>query len=104
MNEKILKNLCRVLASQANVPLVYVPLEAVGSRFYGESEKLLSEIFQAAEQLGPCLVFLDEIDALATSRGYVLRVWTLGFQTMTEETTPHDKIDALALLHPRLRN
>ena len=35
----------------------------------GESEKMLSQIFEAAEKLDSCLVFLDEIDSLATSRG-----------------------------------
>jgi hypothetical protein len=34
----------------------------------GESERILGEIFKAAEQLESCLVFLDEIDSLATSR------------------------------------
>ena len=80
--KRTVQNLCRVLAGQANVPLVYVPLEAVGSKFYGECEKLLSEIFQAAEQLGPCLVFLGEIDALATSRGYVARVLSVWFSEL----------------------
>lgn len=59
---------CRVIASQASVPLVYVPLEAVASKWYGESERLLSEVFKAAEMLPGCIIFLDEVDSLATSR------------------------------------
>ncbi|KAA6425260.1 MAG: 26S protease regulatory [Trebouxia sp. A1-2] len=58
----------RVIASQASVPLVYVPLEAVASKWYGESERLLSEVFKAAEMLPGCIIFLDEVDSLATSR------------------------------------
>ncbi|DBA82674.1 TPA: hypothetical protein ACH3X1_006917 [Trebouxia sp. C0004] len=58
----------RVIASQASVPLVYVPLEAVASKWYGESERLLSEVFKAAETLPGCIIFLDEVDSLATSR------------------------------------
>lgn len=58
----------RVIASQAAVPLVYVPLEAVASKWYGESERNLSEIFKAAEDLGGAIIFLDEIDSLATQR------------------------------------
>lgn len=59
----------RVIASQASVPLVYVPLEAVGSKWYGESERNLSEMFKAAEALSTgCIIFLDEVDSLATSR------------------------------------
>ena len=59
---------CRVIASQASVPLVYVPLEAVASKWYGESERLLSDVFKAAETLPGCIIFLDEVDSLATSR------------------------------------
>ncbi|KAL3159723.1 hypothetical protein ABBQ38_010129 [Trebouxia sp. C0009 RCD-2024] len=58
----------RVIASQASVPLVYVPLEAVTSKWYGESERLLADVFKAAEVLPGCIIFLDEIDSLATSR------------------------------------
>jgi len=58
----------RVIANQAAVPLVYVPLEALGSKWYGESEKLLSTVFKAANQLDGAIVFFDEIDSLATSR------------------------------------
>ena len=50
------------------MPLIYVPLEAVASKWYGESERNLAEIFNAAEQLGGAIIFLDEIDSLATHR------------------------------------
>eukprot|EP00963_Diacronema_lutheri_P011720 scaffold1440_cov332-Pavlova_lutheri.AAC.20 len=62
----------RAIAGQAFVPLVYIPLEALGSKFYGEAEKQLSEALKSAETIGKssqgCLLFLDEIDSLATSR------------------------------------
>ena len=48
--------------------MVYVPLEAVGSKWYGESERNLSDMFKAAEALPGCIIFLDEVDSLATSR------------------------------------
>ena len=57
-----------MIASQASVPLVYVPLEAVASKWYGESTRKLSDMFKAAEQLPGCIIFLDEVDSLATSR------------------------------------
>lgn len=60
----------RVIASQASVPLVYVPLEALASKWYGEAEKRLADILEAAEAMPEgCIIFLDELDALATSRG-----------------------------------
>lgn len=48
--------------------MVYVPLEAVASKYYGESERLLAEVFKTAELLPGCIIFLDEVDSLATTR------------------------------------
>ena len=50
------------------MPLIYIPLEAVGSKWYGESEKLLSDAFKAADSLPGSIIFLDELDSLATTR------------------------------------
>ncbi|GBF90964.1 cell division cycle 48 [Raphidocelis subcapitata] len=58
----------RVLSTQAAVPLVYIPLEGLMSKWYGESEGNLAKLFKNAKALGGCLVFLDELDSLATSR------------------------------------
>lgn len=58
----------RVIASQAAVPMVYIPLEAVMSKWYGEAEKLLASVFKNANELGGSIIFLDEIETLATTR------------------------------------
>ncbi|ESQ38166.1 hypothetical protein EUTSA_v10028536mg [Eutrema salsugineum] len=59
----------RVIANQAGIPLLYVPLEAVMSKFYGESERLLGTVFSQANELSDgAIIFLDEIDAFAISR------------------------------------
>ena len=42
----------RIIASQAKAPLVYVPVEAVLSKWYGESGKNLARVFDLAERLG----------------------------------------------------
>lgn len=60
--------MARVIASASMLPLVYVPVESIMSKYYGESEKRLDAIFAAAGQLERSLVFLDEIDAFAGSR------------------------------------
>ena len=39
--------LCRVIASQAAVPLIYVPLEAVASKWYGAQLQILKFILHA---------------------------------------------------------
>lgn len=45
-----------------------MPLEAIMSKYYGESESKLAEIFEAAAGMGSVIIFIDEIDSLATSR------------------------------------
>ncbi|GAB4821726.1 hypothetical protein N2152v2_008772 [Parachlorella kessleri] len=60
----------RVIATQAAVPLVYIPLEAIMSKWYGESERMLADMLKGCESFPDgCIIFLDELDALATSRG-----------------------------------
>ncbi|XP_041026862.1 cell division control protein 48-like [Juglans microcarpa x Juglans regia] len=59
----------RVIANQAGVPLLYVPLEVVMSKYYGESERLLGKVFSLANELpNGAIIFLDEIDSFAVGR------------------------------------
>ncbi|KAL5097436.1 hypothetical protein RYX36_001763 [Vicia faba] len=59
----------RVIANQAGVPLLYVPLEVVMSEYYGKSERLLGKVFSLANSLpNGAIIFLDEIDSLAAAR------------------------------------
>ena len=50
------------------IPLIYVPIESIMSKWYGESPRNLSHIFDACEDLGGAILFIDEIDSLASSR------------------------------------
>jgi ATP-dependent 26S proteasome regulatory subunit len=59
----------KAIAARACVTMVYVPLEAVASKYYGESERLLAQVFQLCDRLEGAVVFLDEVDALAQARG-----------------------------------
>jgi len=60
--------MARVIASQSGIPLVYVPVESIMSKWFGESERRLDAIFDRAGALSKSIVFLDEIDAFAGSR------------------------------------
>ena len=60
--------MARILASQSDLRLVYVPIESIMSKWFGDSEKRLDAIFDTAGKLGRAIVFLDEIDAFAGSR------------------------------------
>jgi len=60
--------IARAIASTANVPL----LAASGSEFtmvyVGLGPKRVKGLFEKARKMSPCIIFLDEIDALASSR------------------------------------
>lgn len=58
----------KIIANQVNIPLIYMPIEAIMSKWYGESENRFAEIFEAAKGMGRSILFIDEIDALAISR------------------------------------
>ncbi|GER52904.1 P-loop containing nucleoside triphosphatehydrolases superfamily protein [Striga asiatica] len=59
----------RVIANQTGVPLLYVPLEVIMSKYYGESERLLGKVFSLANEIADgAIVFLDEVDSVATAR------------------------------------
>lgn len=60
--------MARVIASESAIPLVYLPVESIMSKWYGESERRLEAIFSTAATLPKSIVFLDEIDAFAGSR------------------------------------
>jgi SpoVK/Ycf46/Vps4 family AAA+-type ATPase len=51
----------RIVAGQASIPLVYIPVESIASRWYGESEKKLSSMLSMAEDMGGCIIFVDEV-------------------------------------------
>ena len=45
-----------------------MPIESIMSKWYGEAEKRFAEIFDACKSFGKAIIFIDEIDAIASSR------------------------------------
>jgi hypothetical protein len=60
----------RIIANESEIPLVYVPIESIMSKWYGQSSQNLSQVFDACEDMGGAIIFLDEIDSLAGSRDH----------------------------------
>lgn len=61
-------SMARIIASESRIPMIYIPIENILSKYYGESAKNLSEIFDLSENFDKVILFLDEIDSLAGSR------------------------------------
>jgi transitional endoplasmic reticulum ATPase len=60
--------LARAAASQTGVNFISVKGPALLSMYVGESEKAVREVFKKARLAAPCIIFFDEIDALAPVR------------------------------------
>jgi len=39
------------------------------SKYVGETEKTIREVFARARHIAPCIIFLDELDAISITRG-----------------------------------
>lgn len=61
--------LAKAAASATQVNFISVKGPALMSKYIGESERAVREIFHKAKQAAPCLIFFDEIDALVPRRG-----------------------------------
>jgi transitional endoplasmic reticulum ATPase len=61
--------LAKAVAHEGGVNFISVKGPELLSKWVGESEKGIREVFKKARQAAPCIVFLDEIDALAPERG-----------------------------------
>ncbi|HLX58388.1 MAG TPA: CDC48 family AAA ATPase [Ktedonobacteraceae bacterium] len=61
--------IARALANQCEASFISIKGPELLSKWVGESEKGVREVFRRAKQAAPCIVFFDEIDALAPHRG-----------------------------------
>lgn len=60
--------IANALAGELQVPFLNISAPSVVSGMSGESEKKLREIFDEARSLAPCIIFMDEIDAITPKR------------------------------------
>ncbi len=61
--------LAKAVANESKANFISVKGPEVLSKWVGESEKAVREIFKKARQVSPCVVFFDEVDSLAPRRG-----------------------------------
>jgi len=61
--------LAKAVASESETNFISVKGPQLMSKYVGESEKGVREVFKKARQAAPCIVFFDELDALAPLRG-----------------------------------
>jgi transitional endoplasmic reticulum ATPase len=61
--------MARALSGEKQIPLIAIDGPQLYSKWLGESEKALREVFKKARRAAPCLLFFDTIDAIAPRPG-----------------------------------
>ena len=61
----------RALAAELGINCIAIVGPEVMGKYYGEAEARLRSLFEKAARSAPCLIFIDEIDALAPNRSTV---------------------------------
>ena len=61
--------LAKAIANESQVNFISVKGPALLSKYIGESERGVRDMFRKAKQAAPCIIFFDEVDALVPARG-----------------------------------
>ncbi|MEM1541181.1 MAG: CDC48 family AAA ATPase [Ignisphaera sp.] len=64
--------LAKALANETGAYFIAINGPEIMSKYYGESEQRLRQIFEEAEKNAPAIIFIDELDALAPKREEVV--------------------------------
>jgi transitional endoplasmic reticulum ATPase len=75
--------LAKAVAKESESNFISVKGPEVTSKWVGESEKKIRELFRRAKQVAPAIIFFDEIDALAPKRG--LDVGTRAYENIVSQ-------------------
>ncbi|MEM3088809.1 MAG: CDC48 family AAA ATPase, partial [Candidatus Bathyarchaeia archaeon] len=60
--------LAKAVANESNAYFTSIAGPEIMSKFYGESEERLRQVFKEAEERAPSIIFIDELDAIAPKR------------------------------------
>lgn len=61
--------IARAMAKEAGVPFITIQSSGVNQIFVGAGAQKISKAFQEARKNAPCIIFIDEIDAMGRARG-----------------------------------
>jgi len=87
--------LAKAVANEANANFISIKGPEVFSKYVGESEESVREIFKKARQVAPCVLFIDEIDSIAPRRGGSSGDSQVGDRVVNQLLTELDGIESL---------
>lgn len=62
--------IARALATETGVPLLPVKATTLIGEFVGEGARQIHSLYERAGEIAPCIIFIDELDAIALDRRY----------------------------------
>ncbi|KAL2077689.1 hypothetical protein ACEWY4_027193 [Coilia grayii] len=87
--------IAKALANESGLNFLAVKGPELLSKYVGESERAVREVFRKARAVAPSIVFFDEIDALAAERGSSSRSSGVGDRVLAQLLTEMDGIEQL---------
>ncbi len=87
--------LAKAVANEANANFISIKGPEIFSKYVGESEEAVREVFKKARQVAPCVLFIDEIDAIAPRRGGRSSDSGVGDRVVNQLLTELDGIESL---------
>ncbi len=60
--------IAKAIATESSLNFIAIKGPELFSKFVGDSEKAIRDLFRRARLCSPCIIFFDEIDAIATQR------------------------------------
>ncbi len=62
--------MAKALANDVDVPLLAIKATKLIGEFVGDGARQVHQLFEKAEELAPCIIFIDEFDAVALNRSF----------------------------------
>ncbi len=62
--------LAKALANKTDVPIIPVKATQLIGEYVGDGARQIHQLFDHAEDMAPCIIFIDELDAIALDRRY----------------------------------
>ena len=87
--------LARAVATEAETNFISVKGPALLSKYVGESEERVRDVFRKAREAAPCIIFFDEIDGLARQRSSGPTGDSVASRVLAQLLTEMDGIESL---------
>jgi transitional endoplasmic reticulum ATPase len=87
--------LAKAIATESKVNFLSVKGPALLSKYVGDSEKAIREVFRKARQVAPCIIFFDEIDSLVPSRSATSSDSHVGERVLSQFLAEFDGVEEL---------